>query len=135
MKPQELAPDARPRQSSSKSNELWYSRLTVTKADSKGGERHKKAKPPQGGGLNGGAQKPRSANFSISSAVDLVLPPPCPFDQEKTHRCEQVKCVLVWPIKLHWTSPGCTPNQTGSDSLPRDERRTRALEKQNPARR
>lgn len=42
-----------------------------------------KAKPPQGGGLNGGAQEPRSANFSISCFVDPVLPPPCPFEQEK----------------------------------------------------
>lgn len=83
MKPQELAPDAIPRRSSCIRNELWYSRLITTKADSKGGRRHKKAKPPQGGGLNGGAQEPRSANFSISCFVDPVLPPPCPFEQEK----------------------------------------------------
>ena len=139
MKPQELAPGARPRQSSSISNELWYGRLIVTQIDSKGGRRHHKRETPQGGdlngghkkpnthkliakqpiikantatisqaksgGLNGGAQEPRSANFSISYDVDLVLPPPCPFDQEKTHSCEQRKCVLAWPYRTPLDQP------------------------------
>ena len=88
MKPQELAPDARPRQSSSIGNELWYGRLIVTKTDSEGGPTHQKRETPQGGDLNGGLKKPRSANFSISMDVDPVLPPPCPIEQEKTHPCE-----------------------------------------------
>ena len=123
MKPQELAPDARPRQSSSKSNELWYSRLTVTKADSKGGERPKKAKPPQGGGLNGGAQKPRSANFSISSAVDPVLSSPSPYEQEKSAfvRTEEV-CLGLAHHKMSGPALGANPS-TPAVFLPPDDRR------------
>ena len=83
MKPQELAPDARPRQSSSISNELWYGRLIVTKTDSKGGRGHQKRETPQGGDLNGGLKKPRSANFSISSAVDPVFTTPLPHRSRK----------------------------------------------------
>jgi len=53
--------------------------------------------------------------------------PPAPSIKKKRIRANRWSASWSSPSKPHWIRPGCTPNQTGSDSLPRDERRTRAL--------
>lgn len=93
MKPQELAPDARPRQTSPAEVEVLYAEPRLNK-ESKEVRDIQKAKPPQGGGLNGGVQEQGSANFPDNPISD------CGFSTSLTVRSRKNAFVRTGEVHL-----------------------------------
>ena len=104
MKPQELAPDARPRQTSAAEVEVLYAE-TRLKQIRRRFETSRKRNPRKAEALTGGFKNQEAPTSQTIRYLIAVLAPPKQFDQEKTHSCEQVKCILDWPTETTLDQP------------------------------
>ena len=68
-------------------------------------ETSRKRNPRKAEALTGGFKNQEAPTSQTIRYLIAVLAPPKQFDQEKTHSCEQVKCILDWPTETTLDQP------------------------------